>query len=114
MTISVKVSDYTLEPLGRYHEDGPGNGEDFRKDYLVPHLRNGARIDVYLDGINDEYGSSFIVEAFANLIRCEKFEPLFVFQHLNLISEHNDWKEEIKFYMHEAEREYNSKRGTNV
>lgn len=110
MSKPVNVSDYTLDPLGRYPEDGPGNGEDFRKNYLLPPLKDGETVDVYLDGINDEYGSSFIVEAFANLIRIERLDPKFVKAHLNLISKHDDWKVEILDYIEEAAKEFENQK----
>ncbi|MCE7607959.1 STAS-like domain-containing protein [Vibrio fluvialis] len=100
--IHLYVTDYTYDPFGRYEEDGEGNGEVFRTKYLMPVLNRGDIAYVHLDGINDEYGSSFIVEAFANLIRKENMSYDDVKNRVKLVSRHQDWIDEIDDYIREA------------
>ena len=60
-------NDYSPTPAGRFPDDGPYNGEDFRERILVPALERGPvmiRIDT-VEGL----GSSFLEEAFGGLIR---------------------------------------------
>lgn len=62
------AADYTPYLGGRYHVDGPGNGEDFRKKFLEPVLKSGGVATVILDGARG-YPSSFLEEAFGGLVR---------------------------------------------
>lgn len=66
------VRDFSKKPYGRYPLDGDGCGEYFRKNVLVPALRNHEKVHVVLDGYN-RYGRSFLDEAFGGLIREENF-----------------------------------------
>lgn len=60
--------DFSREPIGRYRTDGSTSGEVFREDRLAPALRDAETIEVILDG-TEGYGSSFLDEAFAGLLR---------------------------------------------
>ncbi|MFQ2015575.1 MULTISPECIES: STAS-like domain-containing protein [Aeromonas] len=66
------VRDFSKSPYGRYPSDGEWNGEFFRKNLLVPALKNYEKVVVDLTGYN-RYGRSFIDEAFGGLIREEHF-----------------------------------------
>ena len=55
----IRVSDYTLYPSGRFSIDGEGNAEDFRKQYLVPPLKENQYILLNLDGVNG-YPATFL------------------------------------------------------
>ncbi|EGR2225735.1 STAS-like domain-containing protein [Vibrio parahaemolyticus] len=99
------VTDYTTEPYGRYFEDGHGNGEEFRTQYILPRLKNCDKLVINLDGVEDEYGSSFIVEAFANLIRKENMTYTDLKMKITFESSNDEWKAEIDRYMREARDE---------
>jgi hypothetical protein len=99
----IKVTDYTRDPFGRYPTDGKGNGESFRKLFLVPPLKEGKNIKINLDGIKGEYNSSFIDEAFANLIRMEDFSYKFIKKHVSFVSIHPEWIEEIDEYIEDTQ-----------
>ncbi|HHB1425709.1 TPA: STAS-like domain-containing protein [Serratia odorifera] len=72
-TIKINIiKEFNKKPYGRYPSDGDGNGEKFRKQFLVPALRNFDKVIVDLTGYN-RYGRSFIDEAFGGLIRVEGF-----------------------------------------
>ncbi len=62
------AKDFSPHPAGRYRTDGPFSGEHFREDLLYPALQGNARVEVDMDGALG-YGSSFLDEAFAGLVR---------------------------------------------
>ncbi len=64
----IKVSDFTKYPDPRYKKLGKFSGEEFRNDILIPAIEKDNDIQVDLDGVTG-YGSSFLDEAFAGLIR---------------------------------------------
>lgn len=67
------VRDFGDKPYGRYMDSNNKlSGERFRKEVLVPALREHRRVHVDLDGYN-RYGRSFLDEAFGGLIRAEGF-----------------------------------------
>lgn len=71
MNINV-CNDYTDTPGGRYKNQGPYSGEEFRerilkKEYLDA-KEKGEKLIIDLDG-GFGYGSSFLEEAFGGLIR---------------------------------------------
>jgi hypothetical protein len=103
--VNLNVRDYSKDPFGRYKTDGEGNGEEYRIDYLVPELKKGNILIINLDGINDEYGSSFLVEAFANLIRKEGFKYEDIKSRVKFESKNTDWLEEIDYYLDEVKKE---------
>lgn len=64
--------DFSPDPAGRYYTDGPGSGEEFREDVLKPRLENlnkGEKLVIILDDGVEGYGSSFLVEGFAGLVK---------------------------------------------
>lgn len=66
---TIKVADFTEFPGPRFAELGPGSGEQFREEILIPAIqREKGSICVDLDGTMG-YGSSFLEEAFGGLIR---------------------------------------------
>lgn len=67
------ASDFSEFPAGRIPDDGPNSGERFREEILVPALRaDDDPIEINLDDTLG-YGSSFLDEAFAGLIRINGF-----------------------------------------
>jgi len=69
---TLRVADYTRTPGGRYPDDGPFPGSEFRDAWLAPAFRkaqaDGAILLVDLDGTAG-YASSFLEEAFGGLAR---------------------------------------------
>lgn len=63
---------FSAYPAGRDDNDGPFNGERFRRDILTPLLREAIRskrkLIVSFRGVKS-YGSSFLEEAFGGLVR---------------------------------------------
>lgn len=67
------AKDFSEFPAGRVPDDGPNSGERFREEKLVPLLRGSTEvIEVNLDDTMG-YGSSFLDEAFAGLVRTHAF-----------------------------------------
>lgn len=65
--------DFSEKPYGRYHpKDGPNTGERFRREFLVPALKESPPVIVTIDKV-EGYGSSFLEEAFGGLVRKEGF-----------------------------------------
>lgn len=99
---TIKVSDFSRYPGPRYIKLGKYSGEEFRDEKLIPAIKiHGGKIQVDLDGVAG-YGSSFLDEAFAGLIRCGigKTEVLQIVE--NLKSEDDPYRiEEIKEYVND-------------
>jgi hypothetical protein len=70
------IADFSRYPAGRTDNDGPFNGTKYRTEYLVPALQAAIvahdKLRVRLDGVRS-FGSSFLDEAFAGLVRYEGF-----------------------------------------
>lgn len=99
------VKDFTKDAYNRYEDDGDGSGEEYRKKFLVPALNEFDSVIVNLDGVNDEYGSSFQVEAFANLIRKSNFKFEDLKKRLTIESDKTSWVDEVWTFIEEAKRD---------
>ncbi|WP_440875015.1 STAS-like domain-containing protein [Thalassotalea sp. PLHSN55] len=101
-TVTINVIDYTNDPFGRYQSDGEGNGAEFRDNYIVPELEKGNDLIINLDGIlDDEYNSSFLDEAFANLIRKKGYKYSELCKRLKFKSVNKEWEKEAQSYLDE-------------
>ena len=92
------ATDFSRAPAGRYCGDGPRSGEEFREKYLVPALRSGERVVVYLDGV-EGYGSSFLEEAFGGLVRVNGFQSDNLLEILMIETKDIAWKKEVIEYI---------------
>lgn len=64
--------EFSLDPAGRYRNDGEGNGEAFREDYFkkaILSLNAGQKLRIILDDGVEGYGSSFLTEGFAGMVK---------------------------------------------
>ncbi len=64
--------DFSPDPAGRYRSDGPGSGEAFREDLLkkrIEQLALNEKLVIILDGGVEGYGSSFLTEGFAGMVK---------------------------------------------
>jgi hypothetical protein len=72
-TLTIDIGrDFSDVPSGRFPEDGEFNGQRFRKEMLVPGLKDNDQVVVDIDH-TEGYGSSFLEEAFGGLVRDEGF-----------------------------------------
>lgn len=70
------AEDFWPFPAGRVEDDGPYNGETFRKEHLIPALtaanKANAVLVVRLNGLKS-CGSSFLESAFGGLVRYDGY-----------------------------------------
>lgn len=92
------ANQFTRFPAGRYREDGPFSGQRFREDFLMPALQRGGTVRVLLDGTMG-FGSSFLEEAFAGLVRAAGLDPDDLKDRLELVSRHQSVIDEIFGYI---------------
>jgi hypothetical protein len=89
-TVTINIAkDFSMEPAGRYPEDGPNNGQRFRLEQLVPALASATKVIVELDG-TEGYGSSFLDEAFGGLVRDHGYSPSTLRAKLELRSDEDE------------------------
>lgn len=65
--------EFSSLPSGRFYSDKTGSsGEQFREELLrekLKNLKSGHKLKVILDDNVEGYGSSFLVEAFAGMVK---------------------------------------------
>jgi hypothetical protein len=103
------ANDFSRTPGPRHIHEGKFSGEQFRKDVLLPKLREAIEkkqpLTVDLDGTAG-FGTSFLEESFGGLIRHDKFPLLTLDAALKFVSnEEPELLDEIKEYMRDAEQE---------
>ncbi len=79
------ANDFSRFPYGRLDKYSETSGETFRKNFLIPALKEHSAVIIELDG-TEGYGSSFLDEAFANLIRVEGFDKEEVLTKISFVS----------------------------
>lgn len=96
------LTDFSDEPIGRFPEDGPNNGQRFRLEFLIPALEQHDSVFIDLDG-TEGYGSSFLEEAFGGLVRKHGYSSSELAERLSFKSEEDDsFISEILQYIQEA------------
>jgi len=79
------AKDFSDTPGPRYSKEGDFPGELFRKEVLLPKLKEAIELDVKLivnlDG-TEGYASSFLEESFAGLVSKEKIDYSTIKEHL--------------------------------
>lgn len=103
MTKTINVADdFSRYPYGRLRLYSETSGEVFRQDVLLSAIQENDHVVVELDG-TEGYGSSFLDEAFANLIRVEKLDKDMVKNRLKFVSKDDpSLINEIMKYIDEA------------
>lgn len=101
-TINI-AKDFSRYPYGRYRKYSETSGEVFREDHLIPALKEFDKITIELDG-TEGYGSSFLDEAFAGLIRGEGLDKNDIQKRLEFISNDDpSLIDEVKTYISDTE-----------
>lgn len=94
--------DWSMSPTGRYERDGESNATAFKKRFILDNLKAGENFFIDLDG-TDGYGSSFLDEAFAGLVRDNLIAKEEFFQRFTFKSDEDpSFIEEIKSYIDET------------
>lgn len=96
------AQDFSKYPLGRFPKHSDACGQNFREKMLVPALENYEHVRVFLDGIEGEYGSSFLDESFAGLILKCDFHATEILSRIEIVTTSEDLKLEIERYIREA------------
>lgn len=112
--MKIKISsDFTTAPGPRNISEGKFSGEQFRKDFLLPKVREACSkkcpLTIDLDGTSG-YGTSFLEESFGGLIREDNLTLSDLDSVLRFVSnEEPDLLAEIREYMEDAEKEKGGK-----
>lgn len=107
--MKIKIAtDFTTAPGPRLISEGKFSGEQFRKEVLLPKVREAiskkCSLVVDLDGTSG-YGTSFLEESFGGLIREDKISLATINSFLTLVStEEPDLLMEIREYLEDAEK----------
>lgn len=80
------ANQFSVEPFGRYPDDGESNGTRFREEYLCPALEEYEKVTVILDGA-EGYGSSFLDESFGGLVRVHGYEEPELRRRITVVSQ---------------------------
>lgn len=92
---------FTRMPGGRYIRLGPFSGEQFRKDFLIPPLKQGKTVLVELDGVRG-YGSNFLEEAFGGAVRELNLDPVEALRRLQIKTSVESWRLDVEDYIRNA------------
>jgi hypothetical protein len=112
--MKIKIaSDFTTAPGPRKVSEGKFSGEQFRKEFLLPKVREASdkkcHLIIDLDGTSG-YGTSFLEESFGGLIREDNLRLATLNALLLFVSqEEPDLLQEIREYMEDAEKEKEGK-----
>lgn len=101
ITINI-AKEFSPYPYGRLKKYSDTSGEAFRENFLIPTLKEYDQVKIILDG-TEGYGSSFLDEAFANLIRNNGLSKEEVLKKLEFVSKDDpSLIDEILLYINEA------------
>lgn len=102
-------SEFSEVPSGRFRSDGKSSGETFREDLLrkkLESLESGEKLRIILDDKVEGYGSSFLVEGFAGIVKYGYMQNKELLSKIELICTNPDfvfYKNKIEQYIREAQ-----------
>ncbi|ELP2652399.1 STAS-like domain-containing protein [Vibrio fluvialis] len=105
---------FSDDPQGRYYKDCTGSGEEFREEHLrkeLDALKSGEILTIIMDDNVDGYGSSFLTEGFAGMVKygyMQKDELLSKIKFQYSDSDFAFYEKKIRQYISEAV--YNSEK----
>ena len=101
----INLADFSPTPSGRTDDDGEYNATRFRKQHLLPALRNDGFAVLHFDGVA-ECAASFLEAAFAPLVTEHEFTPEYLATHLKILPDsenlHDETVELAKYYIGNA------------
>lgn len=106
-------SEFSKVPRGRFRTDGTASGERFREDFLrlrLKELSDGEKLRIVIDDEVEGYGSSFLVEGFAGMVKYGYMQGKELLGKIEIQYTNPDfafYKNKIVQYINEAK--YNSK-----
>ena len=102
-------NSFSDDPAGRYYTDGDGSGEEFREEVLKPLFYKADKVVINIDQNVEGYGSSFLVEAFAGLIKHGYFTKANILKKIEIKFSDPDFEfYSKKIYQYLDEAKYNS------
>lgn len=87
--------DFSLDPYGRFTTDSKSSGEEFRENCLkdiVAALGPDEKLEIILDDGVEGYGSSFLMEGFAGMVKYGYITNSDLLEKLNITYTHPDFK----------------------
>lgn len=109
--------DFSPDPAGRFRGDGNSSGEAFREDYLkdaILKLTPGEKLQIIIDDNVEGYGSSFLSEGFAGMVKYGYTTAEELLSKLDIVYNNADfefYRDKIFQYIREAK--YNSEKYSN-
>lgn len=103
------MSEFSMEPGGRYYIDGDGSAEAFREKFLMPKLRSlaeGSVLQIKIDTVEEGYGASFLNDAFAKVVVFGYMDADTLLDRIDLVysnTTYGFYAKKIKQYIDEAE-----------
>ena len=100
--------DFSPDPGGRFYSDKMKSGEEFREEQLKPRIESlgkDEQLEIILDNGVDGYGSSFLVEGFAGMVKYGYIQPNKLLTKLVFIysdPDFNFFEKKIRQYINEA------------
>lgn len=101
--------NFSPDPAGRFRSDGDGSGEAFREDFLkkeVLSLNPGDKIQIIIDDDVEGYGSSFLTEGFAGMVKFGYITSADLIEKIDIIYTDEDfefYKNKIISYIKKSE-----------
>ena len=107
--IAISIAkDFSIHPGGRFKNEGPYSGEEFRELYILPILNQYDNIIINLNGTRG-YALSFFDEVFGFLIRENILNKKNFFKKITLISSNLKYINDIKKIIDYAEAQKNER-----
>ena len=97
----ISGNDFNPFPGGRFINDGPASGEEFRDKYLTGLVTGYDTVVIYFDNAMG-YGSSFLEEAFGGLVRNKIIAREELLKKLDLRTEQDSVKNSVIEYIKKA------------
>lgn len=99
---------FSDDPQGRFYEDGQGSGEEFREKHLrkeLENLKDDEFLTIILDDNVDGYGSSFLSEGFAGMVKYGYMEKNILLSKLKFSYSDNDfsfYEKKVREYINKS------------
>ena len=87
--------DFSIDPAGRFFPDSNSSGEKFRENCLkeiILTLDPGEKLRIILDDGVEGYGSSFLVEGFAGMVKFGYISSKDLIEKLEIIYTNEDFE----------------------
>ncbi|TMP49494.1 MULTISPECIES: STAS-like domain-containing protein [unclassified Pseudoalteromonas] len=104
--IKLNLKDFSKSPFGRYKSDSKYSAEVFRDTILIPALLSNEHVELDLNGLDVELGSSFLEETFGGLVRSNKFSSTELTTRLTLVSDDSYDVKRIEKYITNASKSH--------